>query len=128
MDFLKVTAMLATAYWSPGIKEPEVKQGAANSALVLGLFYRGEQIGYCRAVSDKTRFAYIMDVFVDERYRKKGIGQYIVKNLMGHPDLKDVYQWTLITNDAHGVYSKLGFTPLKHPGRWMENKRERPDR
>jgi GNAT superfamily N-acetyltransferase len=128
MDFFKVTEMLTATYWSPGIKMDEVKRGAANSALVMGVFKSTEQIGYARVISDKTRFAYILDVIVDERYRKQGIGQMMIKTILQHTALKEVYQWTLITKDAHGVYSKLGFKPIEHPEKWMEIRKERPER
>jgi len=73
MDFSRVTEMLATAFWSVGIKIDEVMQGASNSALVLGAFDKEDrQIGYARVISDKTRFAYIMDVFVDENFADRG--------------------------------------------------------
>src|SRR5574340_1319879 len=75
MDFTRVTEMLATAYWSPGILVDEVLKGARNSALVVGAFdSKNRQIGYARVISDKTRFAYILDVIVDEACRKQGIG------------------------------------------------------
>jgi GNAT superfamily N-acetyltransferase len=128
MDFTKVTAMLATSYWTPGIKIDEVKKGAKNSALLVGVFNKREQIGYARVISDKIRFAYILDVFVDERYRKKGIGQLMINKILNHPDLKDVYQWMLITRDAHGVYGKSGFKPLTRANDWMEIRKERPKR
>jgi GNAT superfamily N-acetyltransferase len=129
MDFDKVTIMLKDVWWSPGIKKPEVLQGAGNSALVAGAFAEnGEQIGYARTISDKTRFAYIMDVVVDERYRKQGIGKSMVTFIMGHPEMKDVYQWMLMTKDAHGVYGKIGFKPVSHPENWMEIRKDRPVR
>lgn len=120
-DFEKVTRMLQEAFWSKGIGINEVRQGAANSTLVIGAFTaKGDQIGYARAISDKTRFAYILDVYVDEKYRKQGIGQGMVKFIFNHPSLKDVYRWLLITRDAHGVYSKVGFKQLENPDNWME--------
>jgi GNAT superfamily N-acetyltransferase len=129
IDFNKVTAMLKEAFWSMGIGINEVKQGATNSALVVGVFKSdGEQIGYARAISDKTRFAYILDVYVDERYRKQGIGRGMVEFIRRHPDLKDVYQWLLITRDAHGVYGKVGFKQLENADNWMEIRNQRPDR
>ena len=128
-DFDKVTGMLHSAFWSEGIGIKEVRQGADNSALVVGAFTpEGNQIGYARAISDKTRFAYILDVYVDERYRKQGIGQGMVKFILNHPSLKDVYQWLLITRDAHGVYSKVGFKQLENPANWMEIRHPRPKR
>jgi GNAT superfamily N-acetyltransferase len=125
MDFTKVTEMLTRAYWSEGIQIDEVIKGASNSAVVVGAFLNGEQIGYARAVSDKTRFAYIADVYVDERYRQQGIGRSMVQHILDHESLKDVYQWLLITKDAHGVYRKNGFQPLAFPSKWMEIRKAR---
>jgi GNAT superfamily N-acetyltransferase len=129
MDFSRVTEMLSKSYWSPGIKINEVEKGALNSALVVGVFtIKGVQIGYARAISDKTRFAYILDVYVDEGFRKNGIGQEMIKYILNHEELKDVYNWTLITKDAHEVYKKVGFEVNNRPNDWMVIKKERPER
>lgn len=128
MDFSKVTEMLSKAFWSIGIKVDEVKKGALNSAVVVGAFCDNVQVGYARVVSDRTRFAYILDVYVDEHYRKKSIGQSMMKSLLTNEDLKDVYQWLLITRDAHEVYSKVGFKVINRPNDWMEIRNDRPKR
>jgi GNAT superfamily N-acetyltransferase len=128
MDFVRVTEMLSNAFWCKGVSIDEVKKGASNSALVTGVFYNREQIAYSRVISDKTRFAYILDVFVVENYRKLGVGQLMINSILKHEDLKDVYQWLLITRDAHGVYSKSGFQHISRPDDWMEIRSERPDR
>ncbi|MBN1474618.1 MAG: GNAT family N-acetyltransferase [Syntrophaceae bacterium] len=121
MNFTRVTEMLKDAYWSKGIGIEEVKQGAVNSSLVVGVFTPdGLHIGYARVISDKTRFAYIIDVYFDEAFRGRGIGQAMVDFILHHSALKDVYQWVLITRDAHGLYSKFGFKQLEFPERWME--------
>jgi GNAT superfamily N-acetyltransferase len=112
-------AWLSNTYWSPRIKRWEIQKGAENSTLVVGCYSGPEQVGYMRLVSDKTRFGYIMDVYVDELHRKKGIAQNMIHFAMDHPELKDVYQWVLATQDAHLVYEKLGFKPLSNPERWM---------
>lgn len=129
MDFDTITHLLSDTYWSKGISKQEVVKGASNSALVVGVFNEAhEQIAYSRVISDKTRFAYVLDVIVDEAYRKQGVGQAMVNFILTHPELDDVYQWLLITKDAHGVYQKVGFGPVKQPGGWMEIRNERPDR
>lgn len=129
MDFGKVTAMLSQSYWTPGIGMAEVKKGAMNSSLVAGAFLPGDlQIGYVRVISDKTRFAYILDLYIDEPYRRQGIGKAMMMHVLSHPDLKDVYQWMLITRDAHDVYSELGFKVVSRPLDWMEIRSERPKR
>ncbi len=129
MNFSEAAAMLSQAYWCKGISREEVEKGAKNSALVLGAFLpEGTQIAYARVISDKTRFAYILDVYVDEKHRKKGIGQSMMKYILNHKELSDVYQWMLITKDAHEVYKKVGFKPLGRPEDWLEIRHDRPVR
>ena len=126
IDFAWVTAILAEAYWSVGIQQAEVVFGAQNSALVAGAYLDGEQVGYLRVVSDRTRFAYIADVIVDPRYQKQGIGQGMVRYAMAHERLKLVFQWLLTTSTAHGVYEKVGFEALERPENWMIHHKGRP--
>jgi predicted N-acetyltransferase YhbS len=129
MDFDKVQNMLKDVFWSIGIQKSEIIQGAKNSALLVGTFTKDKiQIGYSRVISDKTRFAYILDVIVDEKFRKQGIGQAMIRHILNHPELKDVYQWVLITKDAHGVYKNVGFNSLSRPNDWMEIRNDRPKR
>ncbi len=124
-----IHTMLSKVFWSPNITKAEIAKGIKNSALVVGAYSEGtHQIGFLRVVSDKVRFAYLMDVVVHEEYRRQGIGQGMVNYALSHPELKDVYQWFLITKDAHGVYEKCGFTLLTNPEKWMSIISPRPDR
>lgn len=127
MDFERATDMLSKAYWCLGIGIDEMREGAKNSALVVGAFdSEGRQIGYARAISDKVRFAYVTDVYVDEGYRKQGIGQGMMRHMLNHPSLSKVYQWLLITRDAHEVYRKVGFTTMTRPLDWLQIWKPRP--
>jgi ribosomal protein S18 acetylase RimI-like enzyme len=124
-----IQGMLSKTYWSPGITKNEIAKGIRNSALVVGAYDAGgRQVGFCRVISDKTRFAYLLDVIVAEDCRHRGIGQEMVRFAMAHPELSDVYQWLLKTSDAHGVYGKCGFAPLEDPERWMGRMQPRPER
>jgi len=128
MDFERVRDMLAESYWSPGISRAEVVRGAENSALVVGAFLGELQIGYARVISDKTRFAYILDVYVAETHRRKGVCRTMMRHILTHRELKDVYQWLLITKEAHAVYRALGFAPVARQTDWMEIRNVRPER
>jgi N-acetylglutamate synthase-like GNAT family acetyltransferase len=124
-----IHGLLAKTYWSPGITKDEIAQGIRHSALVVGAYAEdGRQVGFCRVISDKTRFAYLLDVIVSEDCRHQGIGRSMVRYAVTHPDLRHVYQWLLKTSDAHGVYGKCGFSPVDDPERWMGIMRQRPDR
>jgi ribosomal protein S18 acetylase RimI-like enzyme len=124
-----VQNMLCKAFWSPDITAMEVKNGMDNSALVVGAYIDdGTQVGFLRVISDRVRFAYVLDVIVDKRYRKQGIGQAMVRFALEHPELKDVYHWLLATSYAHGVYKKCGFEVLRNPEKWMGIINPRPGR
>jgi len=125
----EVRVMLSRAFWCPGITQLEILQGVEHSALVVGAYDAGgRQVGFCRVISDRTRFAYLLDVIVAEDWRHRGIGQAMVRFAVTHPDLQDVYQWLLKTSDAHGMYGKCGFVPLDDPKQWMGIMQQRPDR
>jgi len=129
VDFYKVTDLLKNAFWSKSIGVDEVERGAKNSALVITVFSKDKnEIAYSRVISDKVRFAYILDVYVHEAFRKRGIGQEMIRIILNHQDLKDVYQWMLITKDAHEVYVKAGFKKLSRPEDWMEIRNDRSAR
>jgi len=106
-----------------------VKKGAYNSALLVGAFnQQGEQIGYARAISDKTRYAYILDVIVHENYRHQGIGAKLIQSILDSVELADVYQWQLITKDAHSFYKKFGFEPIARFKNLLEIRMDRSEK
>jgi nitroimidazol reductase NimA-like FMN-containing flavoprotein (pyridoxamine 5'-phosphate oxidase superfamily)/GNAT superfamily N-acetyltransferase len=121
VDFARVSAWLTGAYWCRGIPRAAVEQAARHSSLVAGAYDAGgAQIGYLRVVSDRTRFANLMDVFVAEPHRRLGLGRALVRFALAHPAHRAIPRWLLGTNDAHGVYAHEGFRPLDAPERLMQ--------
>ena len=119
IDFERVHGWLASSYWSPGVERAKVEKAARNSALVVGAYADGRQVGYMRVVSDRTTFAWVCDVIVDETFRGRGVGRAMVKFAQEHPDLQGLRRWVLATRDAHGVYAERGFEPIVEHERWM---------
>jgi GNAT superfamily N-acetyltransferase len=118
MDF--VHRALARSYWSPGVPRAVVEKAAANS-LVFGLYRAdGAQVGYARLVTDMATFAYLADVIVTEAERGKGLGRWMNECIVSHPDLRGLRRWMLATRDAHRLYRRVGWSPLKAPERFME--------
>jgi GNAT superfamily N-acetyltransferase len=105
------------SYWTPGVARGAVERAISNS-MAFGVYRRaqgeagGAQVGFARVVTDRTRFAYLADVFVVSTERGRGLGSWLVATIVGHPELVDVPWWFLATRDAHGVYSRFGFTPI----------------
>jgi len=71
-------------------------------------------------ITDHATFAWLADVWVAEEVRGQGLGQRIVGWFVDHPRFAGIRRIGLVTADAHGVYAKLGFTPLHRPDRYME--------
>jgi len=59
-------------------------------------------------------------VFVAPEYRQRELGKWLVECIISHPELQGLRRWMLATSDAHGLYKKSGFTPLRHPENLME--------
>jgi ribosomal protein S18 acetylase RimI-like enzyme len=124
MDYARVHAWLSSSYWTPGIERERIERAAQNSALVLGVTDdEGTQVAFLRLVSDKTRFAYVCDVWVADSHRGLGLARVMVRHAMEHPEFTSVSTWTLGTKDAQGVYEPLGFRDVKeegvYPYTWM---------
>lgn len=124
-DFDRVHDWLSHTYWSPGIDRERVERAARGSSLVLNAYQDGEQVGYCRIISDRATFAWVCDVYVAEEARGKGVAREMLAAALAHPEHQDMRRWVLATKDAHGVYEPLGFEPLPEPQRWMIKQRNR---
>jgi len=110
---------LASSYWAAGVPAAVIDR-AIDGSLCFGLLDGDRQVGFARAISDRATLAYLADVFVLEDYRGKGLGRWLVECVLSHPELQGLRRWMLGTRDAHGLYRKLGFTPLKKPEIFME--------
>ena len=82
------------SYWAKGIPKHVVEKSIANS-LCFGLFYKNEQIGFARLVTDKATFAYLADVFILKEYRGKGLSKWLMKTIQSHPELQNLRRWLL---------------------------------
>lgn len=119
MDVDAVHAFLRRSYWSPGVPRAVVER-ALRGALCFGLFKDGAQVGLARVITDRATFAYLSDVYVLEEHRGRGLAKWLVRVILAHPDLQGLRRFVLATKDAHGLYEKLGFSPLAHPEMFLE--------
>jgi len=118
LDLQYIHEFISQSYWAAGIPI-ETLQKSIDGSMCFGLYDAGKQIGFARVITDKATFGYLADVFVDERYRGKGLAIWMMSVIMSHPDLQGFRNWMLGTRDAHGLYRKFGFTQLDQPERIM---------
>ena len=119
LDLDLVHGFLTQCYWAKEIPREVVARSIENS-LCFGVYGDGKQVGFARVISDRATYAYIGDVFVLESYRGRGLGKWLMECVMQHPWLQGLRRWSLVTQDAHGLYSQFGFTSLKTPESYME--------
>ena len=119
-DRVAIHAFLAQSYWwSAGVPIAVVERAILNS-LCFGLLHEEGQVGFARVVTDKATFAYLVDVYVLEAHRGKGLSKWLLEVIQGHEDLQGLRRFLLATKDAHGLYTQFGFKELANPTRMME--------
>ena len=124
IDVLMVHEVLTSSYWAKGIPLETVQESIENS-ISFGVYHGQQLVGFARVISDRATFAYLADVFILPSHRGRGLSRWLMECIVSHPDLQGLRRWMLATQDAHGLYAKFGFTPLKSPESWMEI--HRPD-
>ncbi len=119
MDLDAVHRLLSRSYWARGIPRELVARSLAHS-LAFGAFSGGRQIGIARVITDRATYAYICDVCVEPEFRGQGAGKALMAAIQKHPELQGLRRWSLVTQDAHGLYAQFGFAPPAEPGGYME--------
>jgi len=89
-------------------------------SLCFGLYDGEAQIGFARVVTDYVAVAHLCDVYVLDEYQGQGLGTWLIRTVLEHPELQSIRRWTLATSDAHDFYARFGFGPIGNPDRYME--------
>jgi GNAT superfamily N-acetyltransferase len=111
------------SYWAKHIPLETVKQSIENS-LCFGVYFKNEQVGFARVVTDYATFGYLADVFILETHRGKGLSKQLMESIMIHPKLQGLRRFCLATRDAHSLYTQFGFKALAKPENIMEIKHD----
>ena len=106
------------SFYVPKYKVPFTEVTVKNSTIVCLALDGGKIIGAVRAISDLTRHAEIVDLVVDENYRKQKIGIKLVQLILERLIKYKVKNIGLTTesnvNWLPSFYQKLGFKSLKN--------------
>ncbi len=127
LDLDRIAAWLARSYWASDRDRTTIERSIAASRTYGVYTADGTQVGLARVTTDDASFAWIGDVVIDETERGNGLGTWLVGAVVEHLRALGVPRFLLGTRDAHGVYARLGFEPLRVPEIYMEID-ERPTR
>ncbi len=110
------------SHWSgwetEGIPNATVERAIRNS-LNFGMYEGERQIGFARVVTDYATFAFILDDYIEESHRGRGLGKWLMHTIQQHPHLQGLRRWMLYTSDQR-IYAKMGFRALVDPDTYME--------
>ncbi len=120
LDIDFIHAFISKAYWAKD-RTVEEMQTCIDNSFNFGVYLNNSQIGYARVVTDYSQFAYLLDVFIDEKHRGNGFSKDLMNFIMCSKILKNIKTWRLATSDAHLLYQQFGFTALSKPENMMEN-------
>ena len=110
------------SYWGQGRTLEAVLKSIENS-LFFGIYDKdNQQAGFARVVTDFTIIAHLLDLFVLEGHRKRGLGKWMVGHIVNNQIFKDIRFWRLDTKDAHALYRKYGFREPAFPEKMMEKR------
>jgi len=114
MDIDFIYDFISNSYWSKGIPKALLEKAITNS-FCFGIFRKenDHQVGFARLITDYATYAYLADVFVNEDFQGKGLGQLLIKTIVEHPDLSAIRSFNLYTADAHSLYEKFGFRKVE---------------
>ncbi len=107
VDVDKLHEMLSKTYWAANrTKDTTIK--SLDKVICFSMYYNNEQIGFARVITDEVVFSWICDIIVEEKFRGKGLGSWLMECVMNHPKIKNTRQ-ALSTSSAYGLYEKCGF-------------------
>lgn len=121
LDITAVHNFLTSSYWASGRTKEAVIESIKFS-LCFGLYKDEKQIGFSRVITDYTTFGFLLDVYILEEYRKRGLGHFLMESILSHSQLKSIIM-LLKTTGAESLYSDFNFKEIDTAG-WM---RRAPD-
>jgi GNAT superfamily N-acetyltransferase len=119
MDLGIVFEFLSDAKWWTELTRESLDRALRNS-LCFSLMEQGRQIGLARVITDCVTYAYLCDVYIEKARRRQGLGSWLIRSILDHPDIKNLKRVALITHDAQDFYLGLDFNFASHQNHYME--------
>ena len=108
IDYKKALFLLNNTHWAANLSLAVLLQSAKNS-MCFSVSDLGNLISFSRVITDLSTFGYLSDFVVDSTYRDKGVGQWMIQQILLHPQLKGLRRISLLTKNASAFYEKAGF-------------------
>jgi GNAT superfamily N-acetyltransferase len=119
LDIEGTAAFLGTTDWAQGRPESAIRR-SVDGSIAFGVYDGDKQVGFARVVTDRATFGWVCDVFIRDSHQGRGLGMWLMRCVLAHPELQGLPRWLLASTSARGLYQRLGFTALPEPERFMQ--------
>ena len=123
VDWTRLKAALAEDHFDNGRTAAQMERSFRASYRCVYALDADRVVGTARALSDGVCNAYIVDMWTQSSYRRRGIGRRMLELLCQALKGQHVY---LFTDDQQDFYAACGFSQRgagleRIVGRWLEN-------
>lgn len=109
----QMLALVCGEYWNDVFSKEELRRAHLGSSAWVGARAPdGQLIGTARALSDGGKYAWIYDVAVRSDWRRRSVGQALIRLLLDHPAVRSCARVRLGTRDAQSLYQRFGFVEV----------------
>lgn len=104
--------------WILYLKDDEKLNSALKNSEIIGVFNDSKLIGFLRYLTDFEHILYVQDLIVTKGWRRDGIGEKLITNLLDkHQNIRSIILITDISDKvSNSFYKKIGFDKLENRG------------
>lgn len=104
--------------WILYLKDDEKLNSALKNSEIIGVFNDRKLIGFLRYLTDFEHILYVQDLIVTKGWRRDGIGEKLITNLLDkHQNIRSIILITDISDKvSNSFYKKIGFDKLENRG------------
>lgn len=104
--------------WILYLNDDEKLNSALKNSEIIGVFNDAKLIGFLRYLTDFEHILYVQDLIVTKGWRRDGIGEKLITNLLDkHQNIRSIILITDISDKvSNSFYKKIGFDKLENRG------------
>lgn len=105
----EVKRLLEEADWGQGRLSANITQQMEASDIVFSVWDGTKIVAFARVISDFSYVVVILDFIVSKHYQGKGVGQRLMKAILGHPDLFGIKKWCVFSPVNREFFEQFNF-------------------
>jgi len=126
IDIPAVHRLLSGTYWAAARPQQRTEDGM-RASVCFSLKHAAQQIGFARVITDGGCYAVVVDVVIDSRFQRRGLGSWLMKVVSSHSRFEGMVL-VLWTSDQVAFYQACGlsevadFHVMRRAPAWMGQK------